>query len=124
MKELVERARKLKNLFWDNLKRAEVDMVVEDSLVEYSAYKFIRSIHTCTNMSSYLWHQFQNMSQILCVLNRMNAKAIAGLEHDEDWVRMREYPKEWIKELRSLEEELASQNEYLDKFVSIKMENS
>jgi len=98
MVDYYNRNRELFSMFRDNLKRAEAEMVVEGSPVDYAAHQFIRSIHNCE------FRVLRLTVQISC------ARALARDDAEK---------RELIKEFHSLEVELASQNEYLDKHASM-----
>lgn len=106
---------KLSKLCRDNLKRAEAKMVVEDSPVEYAAYKFISSIQLCDYKVLHLRIQLSRASRIYGIALQMDARA----RESKDFLDIIKWYKEWIKDFHSLEEELASQNEYLDKHASM-----
>lgn len=118
------RAFKLGRLFGDNIKSAEAEIIVEDSPVDYADYRFIFSVYRCDYISLYLRGNFSMIHHLFKRVSGMNAEYIAGLDQDENYVALSEYFREWIKEFHSLEEQLASQNEYLDKLISMKTETA
>lgn len=105
---------KLSKLCRDNLKRAEAKMVVEDSPVEYAAYKFISSIQLCDYKVLHLRMQFSRASHIYGMALQMDAEYIAGYTQSKDFLGIIKRYKEWIKDFHSLEEELSSQNKFLE----------
>lgn len=111
---------KLSKLCRDNFKRAEAKMVVEDSPVEYAAYKFISSIQLCDYKVLHLRIQLSRARSIYGIAVRglqMDAEYIAdiaGYTQSKDFLDIIKLYKEWIKDFHSLEEELASQNKFLE----------
>lgn len=95
-----DRSNKLYSSFKDNLDHAKAEMVVEDSPVDYETFKFICSIYICIHRSAIM------MLQFLPTFVRSD-----GSNYNEDI-------KNVIEEFHELEEELASQNKFLEKFVS------
>ena len=98
---------KLRRSFRDNLKRAEAEMVVEDSPVDYATHQFICSIHDCYSTTLRL--------RLIFALTKLPGDVDAVLRDEED---IRKWVKDGIKDLHSLEERLASQNKFFEKRVS------
>ena len=95
-----ERSSKLAMLFMENLSKAK-DLVVEDYPVDYATHKFICSVYN------------SNIIAMGLVVNfGLTAMQIITREVDDANAR------ELIKNFHSLEEKLASQNEFLEKQTS------
>jgi len=101
---------KLSKLCRDNFKRAEAKMVVEDSPVEYAAYKFISSIQLCDYKVLHLRIQFSRVHYIYGMALQMDA----DIAESKDFSDIIKWYKKWIKDFHSLEEELSSQNKFLE----------
>lgn len=106
--EYYNRTYELRSLFWDNLRRAEAEMVVDDSPVDYTTHQFICSIHDCNNTTLRL--------RLLFALSKLLGGVDAVLKDDAE---IRKWVKNGIKDFHSLEERLASQNKFFEKRVSM-----
>lgn len=114
-KDYYNRTFKLSKLCWDNFKRAEAKMVVKDSPVDYAAYKFISSIQRCYYMVLFLRIQFSCAHHIYGgAMIWLDEEYMADYTQSKDFLDMIKWYKEWIKEFHSLEEELSSQNKFLE----------
>jgi len=100
VKTYSDRSVNLVSSFIDGFVRAEEKMVVNGSPVDYDNYKFIRSITLCIYKSFLTWGAFNIQKMSL-----------------SDYVPQEEI-NDALESFNKLEEELASQNEFLDKFVS------
>jgi len=95
LKDYDDRAEKLLCLFGDNLVRAQAELVVEGSPVDYDIHEFICSIYEAISSSSLIW--LRNLPMYY---------------NDPDKI---EFIKNRLEILHLLEEELSSQKDFLDK---------
>lgn len=98
MNEYCTRTSKLVRFFIYNYGRAKAE-IVEGSPVDYLTHKFICSIRDSESRAILLMFAF----------------GLRYLSSKDDYV----YERELVKELHSLEEELATQNEFLEKHASM-----